>query len=150
MLDLLDVEGDVLRLAEQRLSLCDGRLKLGQRRHRQARKIARLIDQTLRLVVQHLDLVVDLLQLTRGREHALRVVVGIEHDPLRGGRRRGDDERKGDGACPCQGAELFHGEISRFERLGMRSAAQARSRSVSQASTKASRPCSARSRSIAA
>ena len=156
-LNLLDVERDVLRLGEQRLSSRDRRLKLGQRRHRQVGEVLRLVDQALGLVGQALNLVVDLLKLARRREHVLREVVGIENDPLRGDRcrRQGRDrqcQRNRCGSCGMHAARLVgdHDCLSRFGRLGMRSAAQARPRSASQAAVKASRPCSASTRSIAA
>ena len=83
MIDLLDVEGDVLRLREKLLGALDRLLKLLQRGVRQAREIARLIDQHLRLVLQRGDLVVDLLQRARRGQDILRVVGGVEDDRLR-------------------------------------------------------------------
>jgi hypothetical protein len=85
LLDALDVEGDVLRLAEQRLGLGDRRLKLGQRRHRKVGEIARLVHQRRRLVGRHRDLIVDLLQLARGGEHVLTEIGRVVDDPLRRG-----------------------------------------------------------------
>ena len=87
MIDLLDIVGNALGLGEKLLGSLDRLLELLQRGIRQAGEIFGLVDQHLRLVLQRGDLVVDLLQLTRGREHVLRIVVGIEHDQLgRGGR----------------------------------------------------------------
>ena len=49
MVDLLDIVGNVLGLAQELLGALDRRLKLLQRGIRQAREIARLVDQHLRL-----------------------------------------------------------------------------------------------------
>ena len=79
--------------ASKLLGSQDRLFQLQQRRERQGRQILRLVDQHLRLVLQRHDLVVDLLQRASGRQHVLRIVVGIEHDQLRGG-RLGTDERR--------------------------------------------------------
>ena len=84
-IDLLDVVGDTLGLGEKLLGSLDRLFQLPQRRERQGRQILRLIDQHLRLILQRHDLVVDLLQRASGGQHVLRIVVGIEHNQLRGG-----------------------------------------------------------------
>ena len=52
MVDLADIVGDALRLAEKLLRALDRLLDLVERGLRQAREIARLIDQHLRLVLE--------------------------------------------------------------------------------------------------
>src|SRR3546814_1616201 len=90
MLDVLDVVGDALRLAQKLLRPLDGLLELLERRKGQACKVARLIDQTGRLVLKRRDLVVDLLKRPRGSQKILGVVGGVVDDPaeLRVGDRK--------------------------------------------------------------
>ena len=138
LVDLLDVEGDALRLAEELLRALHRLLELLERGVGQAREVARLVDQHLRLVLERGDLVVDLLQRARGREHVLRVVAGIEDDPPRVGRRdqdRRERERRGEhGGGQKHGAragregwswlDLLFGLGDERRRVGERSAAQ--------------------------
>ena len=51
-IDVLDVEGDVLRLAEELLGALDVLLNLLERRVRQVRQILGLVDEALRLVLK--------------------------------------------------------------------------------------------------
>ena len=79
LVDLLDVEGDVLRLTQKLLGALDVLLNLLERGIRQAGEIAALVDEHLRLILQAGDLVGDLLQRPRGGQHVLRMVRRIEH-----------------------------------------------------------------------
>ena len=61
---------------------------------------------------QALDLVVDLLQLARRRQHVLRVVGGVEDDPLRAGWRGGEGKRGDAGREGQSNAKASHWAIS--------------------------------------
>ena len=80
---MLHIVGEPLRLLQKILCALDRLLQLRKRRIWQARQILRLVDQHLPLVLQRQDLIVDLLQLTRGSQHILGIVVGVEHHELR-------------------------------------------------------------------
>ncbi|MBL7466392.1 hypothetical protein INQ08_24530, partial [Escherichia coli] len=67
-IDLLDVEGDALRLLQELLRALYRLLKLLKRRVWQARKVAGLIDQHCRFVLKLRDLLVDLLERPRSRQ----------------------------------------------------------------------------------
>src|SRR3546814_3738334 len=98
LVDVLDVVGDALRLAQKLLRPLDGLLELLERRKGQACKVARLIDQTGRLVLKRRDLVVDLLKRPRGSQKILGVVGGVVDDPAElrvGGRGHKRDRRDG-------------------------------------------------------
>jgi hypothetical protein len=99
LIDRADAVGDPLRLGQELLGLGDGLFEGVERGIGQARKIARLVDQHGGLVLEALDFVVDLLQLTRCSQHALRIVGGIEDDPLCVRRRTRCDEREYGDAC---------------------------------------------------
>ena len=148
--DLLDIIGDALSLGEQLLGTLDRLFQLQQRRERQRGQILRLVDQHLRLVLQRHDLVVDLLQGTSGRQYVLRIVIGIEHDQLRGGGFGTDKHSKRNHAGGSETMEAVHLDASNSARCGMRSVAQATSRAFSQPGTKLSRPFSAKTCSISA
>jgi hypothetical protein len=99
LVDVLDIIGDALCLAQKLLRPLDGLLELLERRKRQARKVARLIDQTRRLVLKRRDLVVDLLERPRGGQEILCVVGGVVDDPAKlcvAGRRHERDRGDGD------------------------------------------------------
>ncbi len=100
LVDVLDVEGDILRLAQKLLRALHILLQGLERAIRQARQIAGLIDEHGRLILEALNLVVDLLQCARGREDVFGVIGGIEDDAaeaeLRMGRTR-QHRRKRDG-----------------------------------------------------
>src|SRR5690606_3859792 len=178
LVDLADLEGDVLRLAEKLLRALDVLLELLERAIGQARQIAGLIDEHLRFVLEAGDLVIDLLQRAGGGQHVLGVIARVEDDAaeaeLRMGRtcqhgrqraRAGERQREGrgpddlgigHGRSSCVGwlssatATADSGRSARFVRLGIRSAAQSTPRSRSQAARKPSLPCSAWMRSMAA
>ena len=108
-IDALNIERDVLSLAQKLLRALKALLKLLERGMRQAREIARLIDEHLRFILELCDLVVDLLQRARGSEHVLRVIGRIIDDPSEAKlsmRRRDEDRRQGDGHRQhCRGRE---------------------------------------------
>ena len=98
--------------ASKLLGSQDRLFQLQQRRERQRRQILRLVDQHLRLVLQRHDLVVDLLQGASGRQHVLRVVIGIEHNQLRGGRLGTDEHSKRNHAGGSETTEAVHLDAS--------------------------------------
>ena len=83
-----DAVGDALRLGEELLGLADRLLEAAPARNRAgSRGSCAWLISMVAWFSQALDLVVDLLQLARRRQHVLRVVGGIEDDPLRVRRR---------------------------------------------------------------
>ena len=86
-IDVLDVEGDVLRLAEELLGALDVLLNLLERRVRQIRQILGLVDEALRLVLKRADLVIDLLEGPRRRQDVLGVVGRVIDDTAEAGRK---------------------------------------------------------------
>ena len=103
LVDRADAVGDPLRLGQELLGLGDRLFEAVERGIGQARKIAGLVDQHGGLVLQALDFVVDLLQLARGGQHVLRIVGGIEDDPLRERRLARRGEREYGDACRKRG-----------------------------------------------
>ena len=150
LIDRADAVGDPLRLGQELLGLGDGLFEAVERGIGQAREIARLVDQHGGLVLEALDFVVDLLQLARGGQDVLRIVGGIEDDPLRARRRACGGERQRGDACRKRGtkSKAVHG-VGSWPGVSM-SAAQSRPLARSQAAAKPSRPLAARRSAIAA
>ena len=99
LVDLADVVGETLGLADQLLGPRHRLLDGLPRGIRQAREIPRLVEQHLCLVLQAGDLVVDLLQRASGLQHVLGVVRGVIDDHLpatRHGCEREADEGRAD------------------------------------------------------
>src|ERR1700716_3224105 len=107
------------------------------------------------LILERRDLIIDLLQRASRLDDVLRIVARVVDDLRRRGpdRYRQRQQRQGHrgGKKSRPDANMFggHDVTSTLVKLGMRSAAHSKPRSASQVSTKASRPNSASTRSIA-
>jgi len=80
LIDVLHVEGNVLRLGQKLLRALDILLQSLERGIWQTGEILRLIDEHLRFILKRGDLVVDLLQRACGSQKVLRIVGRIIDD----------------------------------------------------------------------